>query len=1034
MRLNRRHRSARAVVFVTCLFAVAVGAVETWAQSISATLSGTVRTSSGAPAAAAFVQARSDESGVVRATTADAKGRFRIDPLPPGTWTVVARSEEGVLSDSKTVTLKLQQTAVVDLTIGQGLVEDVAVSADAPLIDPGRTGGEVRLEASKIQSLPVAAEEVTDVALLDASVRTAPTGNYYGERGTAFVINGQSGRSNSFLVDGLDNNDQVSGTTLNAYFSPEAVSEVVVLTHAFLPEFGRATGAVFNMVTERGTNEFRTSFWTQGSARDWNSAGDLVSGLPNPNNEPTTLKRWRAGFNLGGPLVKDRAFFFANFERLDATSPTAYTGFDRYGSPGGLVSTRAYDDNLFLRTDANVDASNFLSVRLSADRRRTPNLLVGGIFTPEAGFGLRESDVQLAASLTTVMSGGRVNELRILGGISSFDQDANSSRPGVERPSGIFGGNDPNLQTRDENRFELVENFSWQAGPHSLKVGYDVVKSRTKVHVRFAPNGRFLYGTDAGFEPGDCGDILASQLVADPPRCSDDGTTQCATDADCNPGARCVFPDYPCAGTPGVDDDGDGSIDEPGRLDTYPMVFSLVEGEPRVALDDNRITLFAQDTWRVGGQWQFDYGLRYDVSTFKLPSDARVPSSIPNGGADLDWDNVAPRFGFTFTPTRDGKTVIRGGAGVFYDKLVLAFPALSAITSGTKIQLLFPQGLTLEINEDVVEQYGIDLIKQVLVFRPELTLRFSTGTRLDTPYTNSFNLGIDQGIGKGGMLSFNVVRNQGYRIPLMRDLNPVVDVTSELVPVHRDNATGSCVVPDPSGGTSGSTLPECTGSIAAIVTEGRSWYTGVEAGWRWQGRTGWHSISYTWSRSEDLSPDPLRGGIYLPPNSDDLQTERGRSDFDRRHRFVLAGETQLPWLGLRISGVYQWMSGAPFNITTGTDGNRDGFTTDRPEGVGRNSGATTSIETVNAYRILYGLEPVGSLDEPHYSQLDLRVSWPFPFASGRGKGNAYLQVYNVFNKYNPGMIEGRLLAQNFGRAVTQAGPPRTVEAGLKLGF
>ena len=289
--------------------------------------------------------------------------------------------------------------------------------------------------------------------------------------------------------------------------------------------------------------------------------------------------------------------------------------------------------------------------------------------------------MQLALSLTSVLSGSVSNEARLLVGQSGFDQSANSDRPGVERPSGTFGGNNLNRQNRTEDRIELVDNISWQTGRHALKFGADILRSRTNVETAFNPNGNFLYNTDQRFEPGDCGDLYLSQ-INDP-----------ANHVDPNDINSPVI----CPGVVGVDDDGDGLFDEPGIIQSYPVVFQLIEGKPAATLNDTRLALFAQDTWEVSTHLKLNYGLRYDLSTFVLPSSASVDSTIPNGGAGRDTNNLAPRLGFTWTPGTDGRTVVRGGAGIFYDKLALGFPAVTAITSGTQIGLFFPQGLTVEL-------------------------------------------------------------------------------------------------------------------------------------------------------------------------------------------------------------------------------------------------------------------------------------------------------------------------------------------------
>ncbi|HEY3174227.1 MAG TPA: carboxypeptidase regulatory-like domain-containing protein [Candidatus Polarisedimenticolia bacterium] len=968
------------------------------AQSTTATLKGTIRTADGTPVAGAAVTARCADIGVAREATTDAQGRYRIDLLPSGRWTVSARTageSSQPIGEPRSVALRLQQTAIVDFTAGPIATETVSVSAQAPLVDPDRTDSQLQVDGTQVEDLPISGRVVTDLALLDSGVAATPAGNFYGERGSVFVVNGQSGRANSFLVDGLDNNDQGSGTTLNASFSQLVIREFVVLTRQYAPEFGRASGGIMNIITERGGNEPSGALFVQGVAGNLNPPGDFVASLPEQDGDRDTSGRSQFGFRLGGPFQKDRATWFAAYEHQQANEIAPYTGVTRDGVAGGWMVAPGHDDNLFLRTDVNLGPRNFLMTRLSVDDRRTTGLNVGGDVTPEAGFSLDERDVQLAMALTTPVSARLMNEARLLVGRSAFDQSANSDRPGVERPSGTFGGNNLNRQNRDEDRIQILDNITWQARTHTFKVGVDLMRSRTRIDVAFNPNGNFLYDTDMPFEPGDCGDLLP-QDIHDP---------------------NAPVP-YPCPGDPNVDDDGDGLIDEPGWISSYPFVFQLIEGKPRATLDDTRLATFAQDSWQVTPGFLLNYGLRYDLSTYKLPASAVVDSTVPNGGAGTDKNNIAPRLGFTWTPGGRGSSgeerfVVRGGGGIFYDKIVLGFPALAAITSGTRIGLLFPQGFAYEITEEVVEQYGIGAIKQGLIFPENLILRFSTATELDTPYTAQYSLGVEHAVGEHGSWSAGVTRALGYHQVLLRDLNPVIDTDPFGIPIHSDPNVGS---------------------IAAITTEGRSWYTGLDLAWRWRGEHAWWTAAYTWSKAIDMAPDPLKGGISLPPDSDHMSEERARSDSDRRHNFVLSGAVPLGWLGLRASGVIHIASGIPFNVTTGRDENVDGLSNDRPPGVGRNSGARTDLDTINKLRVEEGLPEIDSLREPGFSQVDFRVTRPFAFKGEKGTAEVFVQVFNVLDRFNPGTLDGAVTSRRFGEPFNQAGPPRILEMGLKMAF
>ena len=961
-----------------------LAAVPGMAQSTSGQLVGKVVDSAGSAVSGAVVQVRSETTGMVRTAFTDAAGRFAVQELEPGRWTVVARSTDGQPSDSRSFVLALQQTVRVRLEIGDGLTETVLVEAESALIDPKRTGGEFRIGRGMADALPMAGDAVLDLAMLDASVKQTAANQYSGEIGSAFVINGQSGRANTFLVDGMDNNDQTSGTNLNSSFSQQAIREFVVLTDSYSAEYGRATGGVVNFITERGTNEISGLLSLTGADNSWGETSDMIGRLPAVRGHSKNSSNFGAGFSLGGPLKQDKAFYFLSADHYENNLVSPYIGRDRDGVVGGWTVAPNRNDNLFLRTDFNLGASTFLMTRLSLNDRETSELLVGGRITPETGFAVSERDVQFAGSIKTIISPRMIHEIRFLAGASSFSQHANSDRPGVERPGGVFGGNSLNRQERDETRFQIVDNLTRVVGDHTLKFGVDIMHSTTDLSAWFNPNGNFLYETDQPFEPGDGFELFVTDcLRASGPR--------------------------PCEGIPGVDDDGDGLIDEPADKSTYPVAFIYIDGNPAAEIRDLRVSAFAQDRWQATPKLLLDYGLRYELSTFTLPAELAVPSSIPNGGARKDTDNLAPRFGFTWLPGGDEKWVVRGGAGIYYDKLVLAFPGVAAITSGTRIGILPIQGLTFEIDENLVEDLGVEVLLPELAFPDEFVMRFSTGTEMDTPYSVQYSMGFDRRIGRGAAFTAKAVRQLGYHIPLMRDLNPVVNIIrppddpeGSGIPIHRDSSFGS---------------------IAAVVTEGRSWYSGVNLGFKLRTRNSWATLSYTWSRAEDMGPDPLKGGIYLPPNSDDLGLERSLSDFDARHRVVLAAETPLPFMGLRGSVVMQYSSGIPFNVTTGYDDNQDGILSDRPEGVGRNSGENTVFGAGRRYR------------QPSFSQVDLKLTKPFAYGDGGRAAEGYLQILNLLNSENGGLVQGQLNNPAFlGQPGLLVGPSRIVELGFRLGF
>ena len=192
-------------------------------------------------------------------------------------------------------------------------------------------------------------------------------------------------------------------------------------------------------------------------------------------------------------------------------------------------------------------------------------------------------------------------------------------------------------------------------------------------------------------------------------------------------------------------------------------------------------------------------------------------------------------------------------------------------------------------------------------------------------------------------------------------------------------------------------------------------------------------VSYTLSKAFDQTSDPLKGGVSLPPDSNDIEGERARADNDQRHRAVFSGTWRSNWWKLKFSPLVTYASGTPFNVTLGVDANTDGFSQERPAGVGRNSGAGTSMAAINAARDEQGLEPFeGDLSEPDFLQVDFRISRMFPM--GHSYLEAYAQVFNVFDRANIGLIDGAVNSPTFGHSLVVVGPPRIVELGARFGF
>jgi hypothetical protein len=994
-----------------------------FAQTVSSSLRGRVLDGAARPVGDAVITARHEETSAVRRVLSGPDGAFALNVLRPGLYTVQVEAPGFLSAVREGVTLPLQGTVMIDFTLFPALVEEVTVEAERPLLDPTTTAGGLSIGAREMAELPMSGRQFTDLALLDASILPVAPGTFYGEQAAVFSANGQGGRSNSFLVDGLDNNDATLGSRTRASFSQQVIQEFRVMTDGYAPEFGRASGGVLNIITRSGGNDPGGGVFFQGSDVRWNETGDFVRDLPSRPDAAESLRRAQFGGHLSGPIKRDRAFYFLAYEedRSDDVVPFIGTWLDRAAggreTEGGRFLAPNRGKTAFAKFDVVLGANHRLDARVSWDEAEVHGVNVGGFTTPEGGSRIDEDTVQLAASLTSAINSHWFHEVRLLAGSSDTLQQANSGLPGVDRPSGIWGGNHVQLQDRRERRLQLVDNVSWFRGRHAVKFGIDVERVSVDITAGFNDSGVFLYTSDAPYEPGDNG--LGG------------------------------------IGAAGVDDDGDGVVDELPDEETWPLVYQLIQGRPSASFDTTLVALFIQDEFRVTPSFRLSYGLRYDLDTFGLddryavkrvprlpfPGAPTVPFREPNGGAGSDTDNIAPRLAFTWTPSRD--TLFRGGLGIFYDKLVLGFPAISAITGEQELLVVPARALGFFITEDNIKDFDQAVLEQLKLLGFDLVL--TTGDTLDTPYTVQANLGFEARVAKSTVFSANVVRARGHHLPLLRDLNPTVEFAfqgADKIPIHRSFTQNGGLI----------------GSVASVETVGNSWYTALELGIARKEGPFRFRASYVLSESEDEGSDPLRGGIYLPFDSDNIEGERGRSDSDQRHRLVVSGTWNSPFWGLTVSPVVSYGSGIPFTVIVSDDLNGDGLFNDRPctshdaampctgsnvkSRLRRNTGEETPLSLVNKLRRrenplrrqqgLRPLAPIDDLEEPYFLQFDLRISKAFRMWGTRLDG--YLQVFNLFNRVNGGPVNGRVSTETFGEPLGLLGPPRTVEAGLRLEF
>ena len=515
-----------------CLGLSAVAAGQT--RATTADLGGTIVDQSSAVLPGATVTAQNVDTNQARSAITDERGHFLIPALPPGTYNVRAEMPGFAPRTLEDVVLTLGSLIDVRLTLNvAGGQEIVLVAGDAPVIDTQRTVVSTVIAQEQIQRLPINGRSFIGFSLLAPGVATdrTPQQGASGTSGLSFA--GQRARSNNITVDGLDNNDSALGS-VRATFSQEAVREFQVLTNSYSAEFGKASGGVVNIVTKSGTNTMAGNlffFLRDGALNSkdhferFNPAGQSIDRAKAPYSQK------QYGATLGGPLKRDRSFYFLSFERLDIaahnfvtiddTNNVTYLG-QNFGTPAAILRRAGfaietghvpYDirSNQFLgKIDHQLNPSHSLSARINWANDLNENIEpFGGNVARSRGAVLESEDLMFALSHLWVGSARVVNETRFQ--VANRDQTVNSLDPKCGGVCTAENQGGPTLevlgvasvgrqrftpQPRKNLRYQVLDTVSYFTGPHQFKAGFDfnyIDATDQSLPLHFG--GRYIFGS-----------------------------------------------------------------------------------------------------------------------------------------------------------------------------------------------------------------------------------------------------------------------------------------------------------------------------------------------------------------------------------------------------------------------------------------------------------------------------------------------------------------------------------------------------------
>jgi outer membrane receptor protein involved in Fe transport len=944
-------------------FILAVAGVM-FGQLSTASLRGTALDPQGAAVPGVVVTLKNAATGVVERTlTTDGNGNYAAEAMPPGTYEISTR-KEGFKTQVRQVDIQVGRVVVVDLSLALGSIEQsVTVTGGAPLVDRENSEiGEV-VDPKSVSALPLNGRQFGDLAALTPGVLPAPNFDPIKTRIFNISAGGSDGRSSNFSIDGAENSDIVNGGLLQN-FTIEGVQEFYVSSSRFGADQGRALGAAVSVVTKSGTNDFHGSYFVFYRNQDLNARDPFQA-------TKADFNRTQQGFTLGGPVLKNRTFFFAAFENTGeknlgiVNTNGAYPQFE--GSSNLPFTSRL----LTTRLDHQLTSKQKLMLRFNYENNFSLQG-IGGIRS--ADNGIRSTN----QAFSTVLSHTYVLSPRVLNTVMYHYTHFNnhllplSVMSEVDRPSLIVGGafNTPQKTFIERHQFrdDVAVSLPTAWGNHNLKFGVDYNHVTVKSLLEFASRGQFVFFSDAPLSQ---------------------------TDAD--------FAFFAV-----------GNFQFPNYRDTI-------------------VGLYAQDDWKVNQRLTLNLGLRWDLSTNENNPDF-TSSIAPPGSRSKDLNNFGPRVGFAWDPLGHGRTIVRGGYGVFYALPIATDPAVESAFDGRRIGFGFFTG-PININDPFPGLTPAEI--QALVFAQPQFLLLTLANHVRTPYVQESSIGVQHAFSDTLALTVDYVHNLGLKQRLGRDVN--IDPAGNI---------GS---PDTIlSGEFGAAVAASLGPVIRVDDSGRSTYNALEVSLN---KRLSHRVAllaaYTLSHAVDFGDDSIGSTVANPF---DLAPERGDSNRDQRHRFVLSGSVSLPY-GFELSTITSFASARPYDIVTGFS--PDGFAPNRPDGVTRNKGArddSATLAAINAARASQGLEPVTTTSPRSFFfySTDLRLSKQFRIKE-RFRISALIEGFNIFNHVNflsnagptfsgQSGAQNNVFAADFGQprrtagGVLGSGGPRAAQLGLRIEF
>ncbi len=931
---------ALAFVVISALANGPLAPVPALAQSTNATIDGSIRDDQGGVLPGATVTVINESTGFTRSVTTGERGSYRASELPPGRYTVRVEMPAFATVERQDIVLALggNLTLNIDLTLAS-IQESVTVTGQSPLIETSQKSLETNISPAEVDSLPLRGRQFVDLALLAPGV-TVDTASANSAT-DSISFGGFNEQFKSLWLEGIDINDEVTGggtglsNASRHTFSQESVQEFQIATNQYSVEFGRSGSGVINILTKSGSNRLvgRGYYFLRDDAFDKPNA--FASGK-------VPFKQQQFGATLAGPITRDRVHYFTSYERqiYDDVVTVNIPAFvlPIITDPRTEVPRPLRQHNVFGKLTATLSTRHYLSaIGMYGNQDRKAQDL-GGNIAGDGGFNEKAHDLYLAGAMTSVFTNNFTNQLRLA------YSDAVKNRfpsgelgPRIIFPSITFGQATNFPQSREQNNYIVMNTMNYHregfGGTHDFKGGFEVNISRGPRTINTAFNGEFLFVQDA--------------------------------------------------------------LPVPGVASTYPARYRTATGSGALDRDVDMYAFFIEDSWRVRPGLTISAGLRYDLQALRgdlegeaaptdLPAEEFWARFVAGDLAGRNWmaypndkNNLGPRIGFAWDPQNNGRMVVRGGYGIFFDQIWTN-------DTGNVVQN-YPNVFTRQLANDARVTGVPNTFFPNAAPSSLLSATGSTSVQVPNPYaespsTQQSSIGFQRQIGGQTSVSADYIHVLGLHFRRAYNAN-----------ARRPNGTFPLL---------------SSGTVITVGDYGnriKSDQLQLKVERRMANNFSFRT-SYTYMKVFQF--------LETAVDKANRDADWGPAPNDTRHRLVVSGVYRLPF-DIQLGTIITAMSAPPYNIITGLDTNGDRDINERP------------IE--NGTMI-----PPFSARGDSYFTMDLRTSRSFRLP-GERRIEVLWEMFNLTNTRNYGGYDGNMRSSFFGQP-RFALPPFQGQLGVRLDF